>query len=257
MGRRPLLAANWKMHKTVAQARLFAESLGQKSAKLPGGIDLVICPPFTTLQSLRVILPSRVKLGAQNVHFETQGAFTGEVSAPMLAELGVDYVVVGHSERRQLFQETDDWVSKKTRAVLQHGMKPIICVGENLSEQEQGLTEQVVRRQTEAAFTGLSREEASHCVIAYEPVWAIGSGRTPSAEDAQGVIAYIRSVVRDTVSQEAAQLVPILYGGSVKPGNIASFTQQPDIDGALVGGASLEPDSFFELAVAMQAEEEM
>lgn len=252
MGRRPLLAANWKMHKTVAEARTFAESLGQQSTRLPNRIDLVLCPPFTALNTLRVILPSRVALGAQNTHFETHGAFTGEVSAPMLAELGVQYVIVGHSERRQLFQETDAWVARKTQAVLQNQMRPIVCVGEDLNEQEQGQTEAVVTGQTKAALAGLSAEQVGLCVMAYEPVWAIGSGRTPTAEEAQMVIAQIRAVVRETAGKDAADKMPILYGGSVKPNNIGSFTAQPDIDGALVGGASLEPESFLALAVAME-----
>lgn len=251
MERRPLLAANWKMHKTVAQARAFAESLGQQSTRLQNGINLVLCPPFTALSTLRVILPSKVKLGAQNVHFETQGAFTGEVAAPMLSELGVQYVIVGHSERRQLFHESDEWVAKKTAAVLEHSMQPIICVGEVLAQKEQGQTRDVVATQTRAALTGLTAEQAARCVIAYEPVWAIGSGQTPTAEDAQQVIAHIRETVRQ-VQGDVAAAVPILYGGSVKPNNIASFTAQPDVDGALVGGASLEPDSFLELAMAME-----
>jgi len=252
MGRQPLLVANWKMHKTVAEARAFAEHLGQQSARFPNGVDLALCPAFTALTTLRVILPSRVKLGAQNVHFATHGAFTGEVSAPMLEELGVQYVIVGHSERRHVFQESDDWVQRKTQAVLKHGMRPIVCVGEDLEQKEANQTESVVASQTEAALAGLSPDEVAQCVIAYEPVWAIGSGRTPTPEDAQQVIGKIRSIVRTLVGDAAAaDSVPILYGGSVKPDNIAGFTAQPDIDGALVGGASLDPESFLELAIAM------
>lgn len=251
MGRQPLLVANWKMHKTIAEARAFAEQLGQQSARMPSGVELALCPPFTTLSTLRVILPSRVKLGAQNVHFETHGAFTGEVSAPMLMELGVQYVIVGHSERRHVFLETDDWVQRKTQAVLKHGMRPIVCVGEDMAQKEANETEAVVEKQTTAALAGLSATEVAQCVIAYEPVWAIGSGKTPSADDAQQVIGKIREVVRTLAGDSAADAVQILYGGSVKPGNIAGFSAQPDIDGALVGGASLESASFLELAIAM------
>ncbi|MCF8568189.1 triose-phosphate isomerase [Alicyclobacillus tolerans] len=250
MSRQRLLVANWKMNKTVAQARSFAEELGRQTSALPTGVELAVCPPFTALQTLRVILPSRVKLGAQNVHDEPNGAFTGEISAEMLAELGTEYVIVGHSERRQGFGEADDWVARKVRAVLAHGMKPIVCVGEDLEQRNNQATLSVVQSQTSAALAGLEETQLANCAVAYEPIWAIGSGQTPSPQDAQTVITAIRETVA-TLSGKAAQGMPILYGGSVKPDNIAGFVAQPDIDGALVGGASLKVDSFVALAKAM------
>ncbi len=239
------------MYKTVAEARQFAEQLSRRSTDLSVDADYAVCPPFTALQALRVILPSGVLLGAQNVHPGGNGAYTGEVSVDMLAELGVHYVVVGHSERRQLFGEGDEFIAQKVEAVLQAGLIPILCVGENLNQREHGQTLQVVANQTQTALAGIASTALRALVIAYEPVWAIGSGLTPTPAEAQQVIAHIRSVVGENKGAAVASSVQILYGGSVKPGNIAGFTNQPDIDGALVGGASLAADSFADMALAM------
>lgn len=240
--RKLIIAGNWKMHKNVQQSVEFVQQLADKVANT--SVEVVVCPPFTALYPVaEAIKGTNIALGAQNVHWEEQGAFTGEVSPGMLAEIGCRYVIIGHSERRQYFGETDENVNKKVKSVLAHQMTPIICVGETLVEREQGITEQVVGNQTRAALKGLDGDTVAGLVIAYEPIWAIGTGKTASDQDAQQVIAYIRSVVRDLVGEQAEH-VRIQYGGSVKPGNAAGLMAQPDIDGALVGGASLEAESF-------------
>ncbi|WP_019121147.1 triose-phosphate isomerase [Brevibacillus massiliensis] len=245
--RKPILAGNWKMYKSVAEAAEFARQLPAEDPA--NGVEKVICAPFTALAALSERLKgSPYQLGAQNMHFAQQGAYTGEISPLMLKELGVAYVILGHSERRQYFQETDELVNKKVKAALAHGLKPIICVGESLEEREGGKTEEVVRSQTTAALAGVSAEQAAELVIAYEPIWAIGTGKSSTAEDANQTIACIRQVVAAVLGQQAAEQVRIQYGGSVKPENIASFMQQSDIDGALVGGASLAADSYLALA---------
>ncbi|MBO8136937.1 MAG: triose-phosphate isomerase [Desulfotomaculum sp.] len=240
--RKLIIAGNWKMHKTVQEAVEFTKELASKVTG--ASVEVVLCPPFTALHAVAEAAEgTNIAVGAQDVYWEDKGAFTGEVSAPMLKEVGCRYVIIGHSERRQYFNETDETVNKKVNAVLQHGMIPIICVGETLEQREAGKTEQVVRTQTEAALKGLDPGLVGGLVIAYEPVWAIGTGRTASAEDAQNVIRYIRCVVRE-IAGDSADTVRIQYGGSVKPENAAELLSQPDIDGALVGGASLQPDSF-------------
>jgi triosephosphate isomerase len=249
--RRKLLIGNWKMHKTTAEARAFAEQLGRLSTRLPAGVDYVVCPPFTALHVLRVILPSAVRLGAQNAHPAPQGAFTGEVSVPMLAELGVAAVIAGHSERRQMFGDTDDLVRQKVKAIADAGLTPVLCVGENLAERQAGRTFDVIERQVRAGLADLTPSQTESAVVAYEPVWAIGTGQAATAEDAQAVIGRIRRLVAELHGPQAAAAIRILYGGSVKPDNIASFTVQPDIDGALVGGASLEAESFVAMAEAI------
>jgi triosephosphate isomerase (TIM) len=206
----------------------------------------VIAPPFTDLRTVQTLTESDsipIALGAQNCHWKDDGAFTGEVSPPMLAKLNVAYVIVGHSERRQLFGETDEIVNAKTKAVLAHEMAPIVCVGETLDERELGITDARVDAQTRAAFAGVKAEHAERCVLAYEPIWAIGTGRNATPDDANATIAVIRGVVRDLYGS-IADGIRIQYGGSVKPGNIAELMAMPDIDGALVGGASLDPDDF-------------
>ncbi|MBO8165467.1 MAG: triose-phosphate isomerase [Brevibacillus sp.] len=244
--RTPILAGNWKMHKTIAEAADFAAQL---PAEDPApGVEKVICAPFTALAFLAEKLrDTPYRLGAQNMHHEEQGAYTGEISPLMLKELGVQYVIIGHSERRQYFNETDDAVNRKVKAALAHGLKPIVCVGESLAEREEGRTEEIVRRQTEAVLEGITETEAKEIVIAYEPVWAIGTGRSSTAEDANQTIGQIRRVIAGKVGETAAQSIRIQYGGSVKPDNIASFMAYPDIDGALVGGASLTADSYLSL----------
>lgn len=231
------------MHKTVAEAVSFVEKLKQK--KFGAGVEVVVCPAFTALAAVAEALKgSNMALGAQNMHWETQGAFTGEISPAMLKELGVKYVILGHSERRQFFGETDQGVNLKVKAALAFGLVPIICVGETLEQREAGTTEEIVTRQTEGALKDLTPEQVAGLVMAYEPIWAIGTGRTASAEDAQQVNQSIRQVIAQRFSSAAAETVRIQYGGSVKPGNAQGLMSQPDIDGGLVGGASLQVEDF-------------
>lgn len=244
--RTPIVAGNWKMFKTIAEAKQFAEAVKQQDTV--AGVEQVICAPFTALPALAEALKgTEVALGAQNMHFEEQGAFTGEISPLMLKEIGVRYVIIGHSERRQYFNETDESVNKKTLAALKHGLRPIVCVGESLEEREAGKTADVVRKQTEAALTDVSAEQLADVVIAYEPIWAIGTGKSSTAADANETIAIIRSMIAERFGQQEADKVRIQYGGSVKPENIGGYMAEKDIDGALVGGASLTADSFFAL----------
>ena len=237
--RGPILAANWKMHKTVEETeRFLAEFL---PAVPEQGAEVVICPPYLSLKTaVEHCAQSRVRVAAQNMHEADEGAFTGEVSAPMLLELGVDGVVLGHSERRRHFGETDDALARKLPAALEAGLEPILCVGEVESERDAGETEEVLGRQLDADLDGVPAERLSEVVIAYEPVWAIGTGRTATPEQAQEAIALIRALVADREPGQAA-LLRVLYGGSVKPDNAAELLAQPDLDGALVGGASLDP----------------
>jgi triosephosphate isomerase (TIM) len=254
MTRRKMLVGNWKMFKTINETRQFAQVMGRNVGKLSTDIDFAVCPPYTALQVAKVVLPAQILTGAQNMHQSESGAYTGEISASMLKELGVTYVVLGHSERRQLFAETDGGVRDKVEAAQTTGFVPIVCVGENDAEREAGQTMAVVGRQTRI---GLEKalKDGDKMVIAYEPVWAIGTGKTPSAQDAQAVIQGIREIAAEVLGQDVAMQIRILYGGSVKPGNIAEFAQQPDIDGALVGGASLDPESFVAMADAMATAE--
>ncbi|AMA71799.1 MULTISPECIES: triose-phosphate isomerase [Aneurinibacillus] len=251
MQRTPIIAGNWKMHKTIQEARDFARAV---RSFLPGGkVETVICAPFTALAALVEELHNYpAAIGAQNVHWEESGAYTGEISPGMLVEIGVKYVIIGHSERREYFAETDETVNRKAKAAFAHGLLPIVCVGENLEQRESGKTKELVRDQVIRAVEGLSSEQAKQLVIAYEPVWAIGTGKSSSAEDAQEVIAFIRSMVEDAFDSQVASQVRIQYGGSVKPDNIMAYLEQPDIDGALVGGASLAPDSFLQLVEAVR-----
>jgi triosephosphate isomerase len=246
MSRQPIIAGNWKMFKTVAEAAAFVSDVKGKAEV--SGVDSVICAPFTNLPALvEATKGTALKIGAQNLHWEDSGAFTGEISGVMLKDLGVQYVIIGHSERRAYFAETDETVNKKTHAAFKHGLTPIVCVGEKLEEREADQTKNVCRVQTEALFQGLSASQASQVVIAYEPIWAIGTGKSSTADDANEVIGYIRSVVAGLYDQATADQVRIQYGGSVKPGNIREYMSMPEIDGALVGGASLEPASFTQL----------
>ncbi|NOU70697.1 triose-phosphate isomerase [Paenibacillus sp. LMG 31458] len=245
MSRKPIIAGNWKMFKTVSEAVSFVNEIKGSTVE---GVESVICSPFTNLPALvEAAKGTEVHVGAQNLHFEDNGAFTGEISGVMLKDLGVEYVIIGHSERRAYFAETDEIVNKKVVAAFKHGLKPILCVGEKLEEREAGQTKDVCKVQTEAAFAGLSAEQAAQVVIAYEPIWAIGTGKSSTAEDAQDVIGYIRTLVSGLYGASVADTVRIQYGGSVKPNNIAEYMAQPDIDGALVGGASLEPASYIQL----------
>lgn len=242
--RTKIIAGNWKMNQTAAEtARLIAEI----RAEVDGveAVETVVCPPFTSLAAAAEALRgSVVALGAQNVHWEKNGAYTGEVSADMLREAGVRYVIVGHSERRQYFGETDETVSRRARAALGAGLNPIVCVGETLQEREAGATADVVERQLRAGLSGVEPGDWARLVIAYEPVWAIGTGRTATAEQAQDVHAGIRAVVGELAGAETAAGIRIQYGGSMKPDNAAELLAQPDVDGGLIGGAALDAASF-------------
>jgi len=248
MARRPIIAANWKMHKTHLEAIQAVQKLSYLlDADDAERVEVVICPPFTALRSIETLIDSDrlpYGLGAQDVHPEAKGAFTGEVSPPMLQALKVSHVIVGHSERREIFGETDEVVNRKVRAVFGHGMTPILCVGETLEEHDAGLTESKVTGQLERALQNVSAEDAARLVVAYEPIWAIGTGRNALPDDAGQVVGLIRQTIASRYSSELADGVRIQYGGSVKPGNIRDFMAHPEIDGALVGGASLDPEEF-------------
>jgi triosephosphate isomerase len=238
-----LLAANWKMHKTAEETERF---LGEFLPRVPdsGGPEVVVCPPFTSLRTaVEHCFQSRVRVAAQNMHEAEDGAFTGEISAPMLLDLGVDAVILGHSERRQYFNETDEALARKVPAALGAGLEPILCVGENEDQRDADETADVLTRQVQADLAEVPDARLSEVVIAYEPIWAIGTGRTATPEQAQEAIALIRSLIEPR-SPEGAAAIRILYGGSVKPDNAAELIAQPDIDGALVGGASLDPSDF-------------
>ncbi len=246
--RRPIMAANWKMHKTHLEAIQAVQKLSYLLDKDDGDrVEVVICPPFTALRSVQTLIESDrlgYGLGAQNVHTQDKGAFTGEVSPPMLVALKVDYVIVGHSERRELFSEDDRLVNRKVRAVFAHGMKPIVCVGETLEERDAGGTESKIQQQVKRAFEEVPPEQATSVVVAYEPIWAIGTGRNAEPADAGQVVQLIRGVLGERYGDAVAQGIRVQYGGSVKPGNIRDFMAHPEIDGALVGGASLDPEDF-------------
>jgi triosephosphate isomerase (TIM) len=249
--RKPIIAGNWKMNKTLSEAKGFVEEVkGQIPAEEK--VDSVVCAPALFLDALvNDTKGSALKVGAQNMHWEESGAFTGETSPAALKDLAVDYVVIGHSERRELFAETDETVNQKTHAAFKHGLTPIVCVGETLQEREEDRTKEVVKEQVEKGLAGLSEEQAKQTVVAYEPIWAIGTGKTASSEQANEVCAYIRTVLAEQFSQETADAIRIQYGGSVKPDNIKELLEQSDIDGALVGGASLQPQSFLQLLEAV------
>jgi triosephosphate isomerase len=244
--RRKLIAGNWKMYKTTAEAVALVEEVRKGLAGAPG--DTLVAPPATSLVAVvAAAKASPVAVAAQNMHFEKEGAYTGEVSAAMLKDIGVTHVVLGHSERRQYFAETDEGVAKKTKAALDAGLTPISCVGETLSEREAGKTMDVVKRQVDAILGAVTAEEAMRVVIAYEPVWAIGTGRVATPGQAQEVHAFIRLRIGAVHGKTVAEAVRILYGGSVKPDNVKGLMTLPDVDGGLVGGASLKADSFLKL----------
>ncbi|MGH9037955.1 MAG: triose-phosphate isomerase [Acidimicrobiia bacterium] len=246
--RRPIMAGNWKMHHTHLEAIAVVQKLGYRLDPADyERTEVVVCPAFTALRSVQTLIEAdhlQIGLGAQDVFWEDQGAYTGEVSPVMLAKLGVTYVIVGHSERRQYFGETDETVNRKLKAVLAHDMVPIMCVGETLEEREAGATEAKVSRQVQGGLEGVAPEQVGGLVIAYEPIWAIGTGRNATPEDANETIGVIRSMVAGLAGEAAAGSVRIQYGGSVKPDNVAAIMAMPEIDGALVGGASLDADDF-------------
>lgn len=243
--RKPIIAGNWKMNKTIAEALEFVNEVKDKVQN--NKVEAVICAPFTLLKDLKEATKgTNIKIGAQNMHYEESGAFTGEISPAMLKELNIDYVVIGHSERREYFNETDETVNKKVLKALEVGIDPILCCGETLEERESGKTKEVCKVQVEKALENVKKEDLSKVVIAYEPIWAIGTGKTATSEDANDVIKYIREVVANLYG-ELANEVRIQYGGSVKPQNVAEIMSQSDIDGALVGGASLASSDYTQL----------
>jgi triosephosphate isomerase (TIM) len=246
--RKPLISGNWKMHHNHFEAIQTVQKLSYRlTPEDYEAVDVSVHPPFTDIRSIQTLLQSEdipISLGAQHCHWEDKGAFTGEIAPPMLAKLDVAYVIVGHSERRELFGETDEMVNTKVKAILKHGMTPILCVGETLDEREVGGTADKVAGQVRAGLAGVTREQVGGLVIAYEPIWAIGTGRTATPDDAQETCALVRTTVAELSGADAGASVRIQYGGSVKPGNAAELMAQPDIDGALVGGASLDPDDF-------------
>lgn len=244
MSRKPFIAGNWKMYKNTSEAIAFAKDFKARVADVKDR-DILICATFTLLPALaKEFEGSNVKLGAQNMYFEKEGAFTGEVSPLQLLDCGATYVILGHSERRHILGEKDELINKKVKSALQYGLLPILCVGELLEEREAGRTESVVKIQVVEGFKGLSKEEALKVTIAYEPVWAIGTGKTATPEDADSVHSYIRKVLTEIYSKDVADSIRIQYGGSVKPENIDALMSKENIDGALVGGASLKVESF-------------
>lgn len=245
--RKTIIAGNWKMNKTPSETKAFAE---QFKAILPKTkwCDIVVCVPTVDLSAaVRAFKDSRIAVGAENVYFEKSGAYTGEISADMLADLGVRYVIVGHSERRALFGETDEIVNKKVLAALEAGLNPIICVGESLEQRELGITMELIALQVKSALAGVPAEKVRKCVIAYEPIWAIGTGKTATAEQAAEVCTFIRTTVRHLYGARIARSITIQYGGSMKPSNAAELLSQPDIDGGLIGGAALKAGDFVEI----------
>ena len=244
--RRPFIAGNWKMYKTAEQAKAFAEEF--KKLYKPSDVRVAIAAPFTQLWALKeAFAGTGIGVAAQNMHWADEGAYTGEVSAAMLREIGVDYCVIGHSERRQYFAETDETVNKKVLKALAEGILPILCCGESLETRDAGEQNAFVEAQIRADFAGISAEDAKKVTVAYEPIWAIGTGRTASPEQAQDMCAYIREVLKDIYGEDVSEEITIQYGGSVKPSNASDLMNQDDIDGALVGGASLKPADFIEI----------
>ncbi len=247
---KPLIAANWKMHKTVAEAEAFCRQIRQMEGQF-SGVEVLICPPYTALAAVQKALQgSTIKLGAQNMFWAERGAFTGEIAPSMLRECGVEYVILGHSERRHIFGEDDSLIRKKLAAALSHGLKPILCVGETEEEREEAATERVLEQQLCAALEGLDQGKPGEIVIAYEPVWAIGTGKAAVPADAENAAAWIRQVAARYLPEEDMKALRIQYGGSVTVDNIAEFMALPTIQGALVGGASLEAATFGRLALA-------
>lgn len=244
-GRLPLIAGNWKMYKTSAEGAAFIRALARELGTTANGREVVVAPAFTGLyEAVQAAAGTGIMVSAQDVYWETEGAFTGEVAPGMLADLGVRAAIVGHSERRQLFGESDSAVGLKVRALLDQGLMPILCVGETESEREAGRTEAVLSKQVPAGLSSIAADEMSKVAIAYEPIWAIGTGKTATPQMAQDAAAYVREQVAEALGGSAADVSRILYGGSVKPENIDDLMSQPDIDGVLVGGASLDVDSF-------------
>ena len=254
--RKKIIAGNWKMNKTVSEAEYLAGDIARELGDCRE-VDVVLCPPFTALKVVGdAIADTFIKLGAQNMHWEPDGAYTGEISAGMLRSLYCHYVILGHSERRTYFHETNEIVNRKVKAAVHANLVPILCVGETLDERDAGQEKDVVRAQVEESLDGMVVEELKQVIIAYEPVWAIGTGRTASPQQAQEMHAYIREVLAGMVGEDTAQTIRIQYGGSMKPANAAELLAQPDIDGGLIGGASLEARTFVEIVRAAMPKED-
>ena len=248
--RKTIIAGNWKMNKTASETKLFAEEFKSRLPKAKW-CDIVLCVPSVDIPAaIRAFKDSRVSVGAQNLYFEASGAYTGEVSADMLRDLGVKYVIIGHSERRNLFGETDDVVNKKVHAALSAGLSPIICVGESLAQREMGVTKELITLQVKSALSGIAGELARRCVIAYEPIWAIGTGKTATGDQASEVCNLIRATIRQLYGARIARAVTIQYGGSMNPGNAQELLSQEDIDGGLIGGAALDPEKLIAIVHA-------
>lgn len=241
--RKKIIAGNWKMNKTPSEAKALAAAIAEKAAGAK--CDVVVCPTAVCLPGvIEAVSGSNVKVGAQNVHFKESGAYTGEIAANMLTDIGAEYVIIGHSERRQYFGETDETVNLRTKAALAGGLKPIVCVGESLSEREAGIMDDTVRRQTKLALLGIEKSDAEKIIIAYEPIWAIGTGKTATADQADEVCGIIRETVGSLYGADTAEKIRIQYGGSMNAKNAAELLAKPNIDGGLIGGASLKPDDF-------------
>jgi triosephosphate isomerase len=252
--RKKIIAGNWKMNKNVEESAKLASEIVAAAKSIGDAVDIVVAPTFLALDRVAgLVKGSNVKLAAQDVHFESQGAFTGKVSVDMLKALGVTYVILGHSEQRTYFGETDETVRRKTVKVIAEGLTPIVCVGETLAERDAGRTEAVVETQVRGAYKGLSKEDAAKTVVAYEPVWAIGTGRNATDEQAQAVHKFIRGLLANLYDSSLANSIRIQYGGSMKPENAAGLLRQPDVDGGLIGGASLKADSFLGIITAAKA----
>ena len=252
--RKTIIAGNWKMNMTASDTKKFAEELKRVWPRAKW-CETVICVPACNISAaVKAFKDMRIAVGAENVYYEPSGAYTGEIAANMLADLGVKYVIVGHSERRQYFCETDESVNKKVLAVLEAGMNPIICVGESLEQRESDITDEWIAYQVKSALCGVTPEKLRRCVIAYEPIWAIGTGRTATSEQAADVCSKIRAIIRGLYGARLARSVTIQYGGSMNPSNAAELLSQPDIDGGLIGGASLKPDQFMEIVNASNQE---
>ena len=256
--KRPLIAANWKMYKTISEALTIINSI-KAGVHRATECEIVVCPPFTALAAVgQALKESFMELGAQDMYPETEGAYTGEISPLMLKDVGCRYVILGHSERRNYFHETDELINRKVKTALKYSLVPLVCIGETLEEREARKAFEAVKSQFDGSLKDLTVEDIQHTVIAYEPVWAIGTGRTATPEQAEQMHSYIRRLLHEKYGEEAASRILILYGGSVKPDNMSALMQKPNVDGALVGGASLKAESFIQIVVnAVQIEPEV
>lgn len=254
MARKPMMAGNWKMNNTISEAVVLTQEISNCYEKdWPEHVDIVICPPFVDLKPAWTVLDfdkTKIAVGAQNVYWEPKGAFTGEISVPMIKEIGCTCSIVGHSERRELFGETNEGVNRKVKALVEAGLYAIVCVGESLAVRDEGTTEEYVTAQVRAAFAGVDVRDAARCVVAYEPIWAIGTGRTATPEQAEAVCAAIRATLAELFGADVAEEMRVLYGGSMNPGNVEGLMAQPNIDGGLIGGGALKAESFVQLIEA-------